>query len=208
VKRIPLALALVLAAPLFAAAQETAAPQLQEDPRAPKFRDVERGFFFGLEAGYMGFFETPTSDPAKYPYAGTGGGRSSGLVLGVTVGTDVGDRISVAAYGQGGNQTAGSRYGAFGLFAGGLDLRVAVYGKKDRNDNERFYLYVHGRGGYARTYPEGLFGTNDLVFAGGPGIDYFTPLRHFSVGFAADYVYASKAKASGFSVYPTVRYTF
>jgi hypothetical protein len=202
------ALAAVLAAPLAAAAQDTAAPQLQEDPRAPKFRDVERGLFFGLEAGYLRMLETPTADTEKFPYAGTGGGSSGGLLLGVTFGVDLGNRLSIAAFGQGGTQTAGSKYGAFSLYSGGLDLRVAVFGKKDRNDFERFYVYVHGRGGFARTYPEGLFGTDELVFSGGPGLEYFTPLRHFSVGFATDYVYASKAKASGFALYPTVRYTF
>ena len=207
-KRIILALAVVLAAPLAAAAQDSAAPQLQEDPRAPKFRDVERGFFFGLEAGYLGFFETPTADPAKFPYAGSGGGRAGGLVVTMSFGVDLGNRLSLALFGQTGNERAGSKYGAFNLYGGGLDLRVAVFGKKDRNDNERFYVYVHGRGGLARTYPEGLFGTEELLFAGGPGIEYFTPLRHFSVGFAADYVYASKAQASGYAVYPTVRYTF
>jgi hypothetical protein len=204
-KRIVVVLALAL--PLAAAAQE-AAPQLQEDPRAAKFRDVERGFFFGLEAGWLGFMKTPTSDPAKFPYAGAEGGSSGGLVVGVNMGVDLGSRLAISVFGQGGNENAGSSYGAFSLYSGGLDLRVAVFGKHDRNDFERFYVYVHGRGGFARTYPEGLFGTDEVIFAGGPGIEYFTPLRHFSVGMAADYVYATKAKASGYSVYPTLRYTF
>jgi hypothetical protein len=202
-----LVLAVALAAPLLALAQESA-PALQEDPRAARFRDVERGFFVGFELGYLGLLDTPTADPAKFPYAGEGGGSAGGLLVGANVGVDLGSRLSVSLYGQGGNQKASVDYGAFSLYNAGLDLRVAVLGVKDRNDFERFYLYVHGRGGYARTYPEGLFGTDDLVVAGGPGIEYFTRLRHFSVGLAGDYVYATKAKASGFAVYPTVRYTF
>ena len=90
----------------------------------------------------------------------------------------------------------------------GLDLRYAYRGTRDRNDWERFFLYVHARGAYAMTYPKGLFGTSDVLVQVGPGVDYFTRLRHFSIGFALDYVYATKAKASGFAAYPTVRYTF
>jgi hypothetical protein len=201
------ALAVALAAPLFAFAQESA-PALQEDPRAARFRDVERGFFVGFEVGYLGLFDTPTADPIKFPYAGDGGGAAGGLLIGANVGVDLGNRLSVSLYGQGGNERASDDYGAFSLYNAGLDLRVAVFGTKDRNDFERLYFYVHGRGGYARTYPEGLFGSDDLVVAGGPGVEYFTRLRHFSVGLAADYVYATEAEASGFAVYPTVRYTF
>jgi hypothetical protein len=200
--------ALVVAAPLLAVGQE-AAPQLQEDPRVARFRDVERGFFVGFEAGYMGLTETPTAQPADFPSASpSGGGAAGGMVVGVTVGVDLGRRLSLALFGQGGNQKADPSYGAFSLFAGGVDVRVALFGVKDRNDWERFYVYLHGRGGYARSYPEGLFGTDDVLVQGGPGIEYFTRLRHFSIGLAADYVYATKAKASGYAVYPTVRYTF
>jgi hypothetical protein len=199
--------AVLLALPLAAAAQD-AAPQLQEDPRAARYRDVERGFFIGFDAGYLGLLDTPTADPEKFPYAGTTGGAARGLLVGVNVGVDLGSRLSLALFGQGGNQRASLDYGAFSLYTAGLDLRVSVIGKKDRNDFERFFVYLHGRGGYALTFPEGLFGTNDVVVQGGPGVEYFTRLRHFSVGFAADYVYATKAKASGFAVYPTVRYTF
>jgi hypothetical protein len=205
VKRLVLAIALVL--PLAAAAQQ-AAPALQEDPRAARFRDVERGFFIGFEVGYLGLLDTPTADRAKFPYAGESGGAAGGLLVGANVGVDLGNRVSVSLFGLGGNERANVDYGAFSLYTAGLDLRVAVWGTKDRNDFDRFYVYLHGRGGWAKTFPEGLFGTDDLVFAGGPGVEYYTRLRHFSVGLASDFVYASKAKASGFSIYPTVRYTF
>jgi hypothetical protein len=204
VKRIVL---LALVVPALALAQD-AAPKLQEDPRAAKFKDVERGFFVGFEAGYLAFNDTPTADAEKFPLAGTSGGRASGLVVGALVGYDLGNRVSIAAFFQGGNAKASVDYGAFSLFAAGLDLKVAVLGRKDRNDWERFYLYVHARGGLARTYPEGLFGTDEVIAAGGPGIEYYTKLRHFSIGMAADALYATKAATAGFAIYPTVRYTF
>lgn len=67
---------------------------------------------------------------------------------------------------------------------------------------------MHARAGYARTFPKGLFGTSDVVVQGGPGFEYFTRLRHFSIGASLDYVRALKAKAHGATLYSTVRYTF
>ena len=200
--------AALLLLPALAAAQDQSAPQLQEDPRAAKFRDVERGWFVGFDLGYLTLANTPTADQAKYSLAGEGGGRAGGLVLGANVGVDLGKRVSLAAFAQGGNLTAGANYGAFSLLSAGLDLRVAFASWRDRNDWERLFLYAHGRGSWARTYPEGLFGTHDLLFAGGIGVDYYTKLRHFSVGAAIDAIYASKAKTLGAAVYPTLRYTF
>ncbi len=201
-----LAFALLLV-PALALGQDSA-PQLQEDPRAAKFSDVERGFFVGFEAGYLGLLDTPTADREKFPLAGESGGSAGGVLVGATVGIDVGSRLSLALVAQGGNEKAGPNYGAFNLLAVGADARVAVIGWRDRNEWQRTFLYLHARGGYARTTPEGLFGTSDFVLAGGPGLEYFTKLRHFSVGAAVDAVYATKAGAFGFAVYPTVRYTF
>lgn len=198
---------LALALPVAGLAQD-AAPALQEDPRAAHYRDVERGFYVGFEIGYLHLLQTPVADPEKFRVAGTSGGSAGGIHVAVDVGYDFGSRFSLGLFGQGGNEKAGPNYGAFSLYAGGVDARVALFGTRDRNDWERFFVYVHARGGYAKTYPTGLFGSNDLVIQGGPGVEYYTQLRHFSVGFAADFVRALKAKANGFAVYPTVRYTF
>ena len=61
---------------------EDAAPQLQEDPRAAKFADVERGWFVGFDLGYLTLANTPTADQAKYSLAGDSGGRAGGMVVG------------------------------------------------------------------------------------------------------------------------------
>ncbi len=202
-----LALALAAAAPGHARAQD-AAPPLEENPRAAHFNDVERGWYVGFEAGYLGFMNVQTAEPTLHPYAPDSGGNAGGLHLGIQIGKDLSSRLSVALVAQGGNERASVSYGAFSLYAGGLDVRYAFYGQKDRNDWERLFLYVHGRAAYAVSYPKGLFGTKDFVVQAGTGVEYFTRLRHFSVGFGLDYVRAVKAKANGFAVYPTVRYTF
>lgn len=199
--------ALALALPVATSAQD-AAPALQEDPRAARFRDVERGFFLGFEMGYLHLLDTPTAEPVDFPYAGESGGTAGGLLVGVNAGVDLGSRLSVSIYGAGGNQRASVDYGAFSLYSAGLDVRVSLLGRRDRNGFERLFVYVHGRGGYAKTWPVGLFGEDDVLVAGGVGVEYFTRLRHFSLGLAADYVHATKAGAGGIAVYPTLRYTF
>ena len=49
---------------------------------------------------------------------------------------------------------------------------------------------------------------NDVLAQGGVGLEYFTRLRHFSLGVMVDGLYFTDAKASGLSVVPTLRYTF
>jgi hypothetical protein len=207
VKRI-VALALALGLPALALGQQ-AAPQLQEDPRRARFRDVERGLFVGFEVGYLGLLETPTADREKFPLAGEEGGRASGFpAVGILLGVDLGKRLSAALFLQGANLETSTDYGAFDLFAAGGDLKLNLLGYDDRNGIERLYVYVHARGGVAKTSPEGLFGADEVIAAVGPGLEYYTQLRHFSIALGADAVYASEAGAFGFAVYPTLRYTF
>jgi len=207
-RRIIVAVAVLLALAAPASRAEEAAPILQEDPRAARFRDVERGFFVGFDAGWLSLFKTPTADPSRHPYAGADGGLSSGILVGVNAGVDLGTRVAVSVFAVGANEKADVDYGAFSLYAAGLDLRVAFWSMKDRNGWERLFAYAHARGGYARTWPVGLFGDVENLASGGVGIEYFTRLRHFSVGMALDGIYALKAGAAGWSLYPTVRYTF
>ncbi len=202
-----LALIIVASLPLAAAAQD-AAPPMPEDPRAPRFHDVERGFFTGFEVGYLTLFKTPTADRNKFQFAGAEGGRSDGFLVGATVGYDLTSRLALSAFALGGNSRASVSYGAFSVYAFGGDLRVSLLGSRDANQVERVLFYLHGRGGLLLTRPEGLFGTNDVYLAGGPGVEYFTHLRHFSVGLAGDVAYVAKAKAAGLVITPTVRYTF
>jgi hypothetical protein len=206
----------VLAALLFsglsclppAAFGQEAAPALQEDPRAARFREVERGLFTGFEVGYLHLLKTPVADPVAFPYAGADGGAAQGFVTGVYVGYDLSSRLAVSVFAWQGNATAGASYGAFSVSTAGADLRFALVGVRDSNEVERLYLYLHARGGYVWTYPKGLFGDTDVLAQGGVGAEYFTRLRHFSVGVVVDGLYFTTAKATGFSVVPTLRYTF
>ena len=192
----------------FAAAAQEAAPLMPDDPRAPRFRDVERGFFTGFEVGYLTLSKTPTADRSKFPFAGADGGRSDGFLVGANVGYDLTSRLALSAFALGGNSRGNVSYGAFSVYAFGGDLRVSLLAGRDANQVERLFVYLHGRGGLLFTRPEGLFGTSDVYLAGGPGVEYYTHLRHFSVGLAADVAYVTKAKTAGLAITPTVRYTF
>ena len=201
------ALAAILLLPAVAMGQEAAA-SLPEDPRAARFKEVERGLFTGFEVGYLGLFKTPLADAAKFPFAVGGGGNASGMLVGANLGYDVSSRVAVSLFALGGNARASVSYGAFSVFVGGGDLRVALLGASDKYGVERFHLYLHGRAGALLTSPEGLLGHTDVYLAGGPGVEYVTHLRHFAVGLATDAVYLAKVGAAGVAVTPTVSYTF
>jgi hypothetical protein len=204
---LPLTALLLAAAPPLARAQD-AAPPPAEDPRAPKYADVERGLFVGFEAGWLGFFKTPLQEPATYVGFPADGGASSGLLLGVQVGYDVTHRLALSLFAEGGSQQASPSYGAFDVLAGGLDVRYAFYGRKDRNGWDRLFIWAHARGGYMVSHPAGLFADTDILIAAGVGIEYYTQLRHFSVGLLVDGVYVVSTGAPGAAITPVVRYTF
>lgn len=198
---------IVAALPLAGAAQE-AAPALQEDPRAARFREIERGFWVGFEAGFVGFTKTPTMDATRFPYAGSGGGFASGFGVTVSVGVDITPRLALSVFAMGSNAKASASYGAFDVLAAGGDLRFAPLAWRDGQGVERLHAYLHVRGGYLRSRPEALFDSSDYLAGGGIGIEYFTRLRHFSVGIALDGMFVGKVKVPGVSLAPTLRYTF
>lgn len=202
-------LALAAAAFLATAARaDEPAPPLQEDPRAPRFSEVEHGLFTALETGWFAFFKTPVADRARHPYAGTGGGTATGWLAGARLGYELGERFAAAVFVLGGNASASPSYGAFDVLSVGGDLRAVLLRGADRQGVDRLLLYLHGRAGWLGTRPLGLFGSSGLLLGGGPGVEYFTRLRHFSVGLAIDGLYAIPAGAPGLAVAPTVTYTF
>ena len=201
--------------PGWALAQE-AAPQLEENPRAPRFNEVERGLFADAEVGFLGVTKTPVADQAAHSYACVGvapgascsGGFASGLALSVDLGYDFTRRFAGALFLLQAFESASQSYGSFQLTATGAELRWAFASSADANGVDRFFAYLRGRGAYVWTYPKGLFGTTDVLAGGGVGIDYYTRLRHFSVGLAVDGLYFFQAKVPAFDVLATLRYTF
>ena len=205
------ALLAALVAPLLARAQDPgqAAPPMQEDPRAPRYHEVERGFFIGFEPGALVLLKTPLADRVAFPFAAASAGSTAYLAsVGVEIGYDVTRRFAMSLFALGANGSPSANYGAFSVLAGGVDLRLALAAWHDGQGVERWFPYVHARGGLLVTRPKGLFGDTDELFAGGVGIEYFTHLRHFSVALGLDGAYLPKAATAGFSPFASVRYTF
>ena len=200
-------LALLAAAPSRA---QDAAPSPGEDPRAPRFADVERGLFIGFEFGWpVVLLDTPPAkDPVAFPSATEGGGNATGQLVGLQLGYDVTPRVAVSLFAEGIFQKASLDYGAFDLMVAGLDARWAFWGSRDRNGWERFFTYVHGRGGVTLSHPKGLFGDQDVLLGGGLGLEYFAQLRHFSWWVQVDGLYVLDAGTAGAALMTGARYTF
>jgi hypothetical protein len=209
--------ALVGAAFPAAVGAQEAAPQLEQDPRAPRFREVERGFFATAEAGFLGITKTPVADPVSHPYVCpnlqpgqtcAGGGFASGLALSLDLGYDFSSRFAASAFMLQGFQSASRSYGSFSLTSAGLGARWSFATFADANEVERLRLFLRARGGYVWTYPAGLFGTTDWLAGVGFGVDYDTRLRHFAIGLVVDGLYFLQVKVPAFDVMATLRYTF
>jgi hypothetical protein len=87
------------------------------------------------------------------------------------------------------------------------DARVNISLGPDANDVRRAFFFFRAGAGFAILSPKGLLANEPVVF-GGPGVEYFTHLRHFSVGLEADGSYGLSNKTLGVTLQPLVRYTF
>lgn len=182
----------------------------------PPVDEVVRGFFLGLDVGPA--FMTAAPGP-------TGGNRpfTSGATLRLEIGWDLGRYFSLAIFFAGNNFSANADYtgnsggtasGDFSSVSGGLDVRWNFLGFADSQDVKRTWLYLKGGAGMALLKPNALFSANPtsnyasfLVF-GGLGLQYYTRLRHFSVGVEIVGTYLGKPQSFGFAITPNLLYAF
>lgn len=208
---------LAVAFPALARAQTTsvsAAPLLEKEPPVD---EVERGFYLGADVGlsFLG------SLPAQ---AGTPSPSSWGMMLRLEAGYDIGRYVTVSLFGAFATYSAGSDYigysqgvasGAFSQLIPGLAVRFNALGFADGQGVQRTWLYVKAGAGWAFFQPTALFtGPNSTTsysafyaFAG-IGVQYYTHLRHFSIGLEVDASFLGKSNAWGFQVTPNIRYAF
>ena len=69
-------------------------------------------------------------------------------------------------------------------------------------------LALKAGAGYVLFQPSSLLNYSDIFLFGAGGLDYFTHLRHFSVGLEVDVSYLVTSSSLGFAVLPNVRYAF
>lgn len=207
-----IALAFLAVFPLLAAAQ-TPVPPLSAPPivdrEAVRFNEIERGFHFSVGAGYFHLFHAPVS---------TGTGPSSpGEAVRLELGYDLGERISIGVFGMAFANRAGSDYagrsggaasGDFSALIPGATLRINAFGFNDSQQVKRVWLYGRGGVGYAMFSPKKLLPQAEVFAFAGLGIEYFTHMRHFSVGFEAVGTDLVRSSSFGFALTPFVRYAF
>jgi len=200
----------LLSAAGIATAQETPAAAPARDKAAVTFEEVERGIYMGAAAGPF-FLLNPPASSGPRPF-------SSGQMATVEVGIDFGDRLSVGGFFTGTANREGADYigysggtasGDFGMLIPGGTARLNLFGLADSQGTTRTYLYVRAGAGYVFYHPAELLKDNhDLLAFGGVGVEYYTRLRHFSIGLEAMGAFLVPSGTIGFGITPSLRYAF
>ncbi|MCA3013494.1 MAG: adventurous gliding motility protein CglE [Myxococcaceae bacterium] len=184
-----------------------------EDRKAVTYSEIERGLFFGVSGGFWGTINPP---------AGSGSAQyfSPGQAALLELGYDIGERVSPALFFLATSNRMGSDYtgtyrdmtggavrsGDYGSIAPGLGARIRVVGLKDSQEVTRTWLYVRAGAAFMLYQPTTLIQSGDVLVFAGPGLEYFTRLRHFSIGLDANFNFMALTQSVGFSVLPFVRY--
>jgi hypothetical protein len=90
----------------------------------------------------------------------------------------------------------------------GAALKVRLLGLDDAQGVRRTWIYVRAAGAAVFYNPTSLIDRLDVLVSGGVGLEYFTRLRHFSLGIEGNFNYLARSGSLGFSVFPTVKYSF
>ncbi|MCI0672507.1 MAG: adventurous gliding motility protein CglE [Myxococcaceae bacterium] len=194
--------------PALALAQGASAPTA--DKPAVTFDEVERGFYFAVQAGPSFVLNPPAAADTPRPL-------SPGQTAQVEMGVDIGEFLRFGVFVSGSANRAGAEYegfsgrrasGDFSMLTPGASLRVMFLGLKDAQDVQRSWFYLRGGAGYALFSPKQLLPDPDILVFAGPGFEYYTRLRHFSVGIEVTGTYLVSSGAMGFALTPSLRYAF
>jgi hypothetical protein len=91
----------------------------------------------------------------------------------------------------------------------GIAAKFLALGFNDAQGTARTFLYVRGGAGLAFYYPAGLLpDTRDFFAFAAVGVEYYTRLRHFSVGLEGSFALLLPSGSTGFAITPSLRYAF
>jgi len=182
-----------------------------KDKEAVVFDEIERGFFFSVAAGPYFVVNPPAQADTPRPF-------SPGQMAQVGLGLDLGQVLSLELFASGSANRAGSDYigrssggrasGDFSTFVPGAAVRVSLLGFADSQETMRTWLYVRGGAGWVMFFPQEFLPGSDVLVFGGPGIEYYTRLRHFSLGLEVVGTFLVGSGTFGFAVTPNLRYAF
>ncbi len=210
----PLTALCLYALPAVAAAQNATtpgqAPVVQDRPEVT-FNEIERGFYFSLSAG-PNFINKLPAETGLRP-------SSSGLLVRLEGGYDLGERFSLGLFAMLSTAKAGSDYlgnsdprgsasGDYTQLTPGITGRLSFVGFEDSQEVKRTWLYLRAGAGYAMFSPKSLLPDSDILVFAGPGLEYYTRLRHFSVGLEVTGSYLVSAKSLAVAVTPNLKYAF
>jgi hypothetical protein len=199
----PFVVCAALAIPALANAQAAG------DRPAETFNEIERGLYFSVLGG-PSFIVNPPASEGPRPF-------SPGQMAQVEVGVDIGERLSLGLFVMGASNRAGSDYvgnsggaasGDFSMLVPGAVVRAHLTGFADAQEIKRTWIYVRAGAGYALFRPKQLLPDPDILVFAGPGLEYYTRLRHFSVGIEVTGSFLVKSQSFGFAVTPNLRYAF
>ena len=200
-----------MAAVLSLVSSVASAQTAVEEKKATVFNEVERGFYLGVNAGFWAVVNPPAAAGSKSYF-------SPGQAVQVEIGGDIGERVSVAAFFLATSNRMGSDYfglntqktasGDYGAIVPGATAKIRIVGFNDSQEVKRTWLYVRAQAGVMFYSPAGLKLPLDVLIGGGPGVEYFTRLRHFSVSLEANFNFMALTSSVGFSILPSVRYAF
>lgn len=209
----------VLSTGALAQTTATSAAPLK-DKEAVTFNEIERGFYVRIGGGPF-FVLNP---PAVATSDGGNGLRpfSSGQMAQLEAGIDLSPTISAGVFVMGSANREGSNYqgvppkgvtlgtatGDFSTLVPGATLKASVLGFADAQGTQRTWIYVRGGVGFVRFFPAALLGSSDVLIFAGPGIEYFTRLRHFSIGVEVTGSFLALSQTFAFAVTPMLRYAF
>jgi hypothetical protein len=183
--------------------------EIRGNTKVAEIREVERGVYVGVNAGMNYYF----------PIEGAGfvtlneGWLTPGSRMEVRVGYDLLNNVQVEGFllanfntgtinGQ--RLAEGKLTGDIAHFAPGIAARFAFV------TTDRIFAYGRAGLGYALWFPQELaansFGSLHTEVA--LGVEYYTRLRHISVGIEGAMQALLFPNAFGVQIYPTLKYTF
>lgn len=182
-----------------------------EDKKGASYKEIERGLFFEARGGFNGVINPPG-------LAGSASYFSPGSALGVDLGFDIGERVSPSLFFLAYANRMGSDYtgfsttrsatGDFSAMVPGAAVKVRLVGFDDAQDVKRTWIYIRAGAGAVFSMPTQLLPNINVLVTAGPGVEYYTRLRHFVIGFEANFNFLALTQTIGFSGLVTFKYAF
>jgi hypothetical protein len=192
------------------AEEARAGEEIRGDTRVAEIDEVVRGFYLSVDYGPNYYLPMNQADFVPYAFPGTRMGIRAGYDILNNIRLDL---FVLANFNQGTIDPAlvnvpGKLTGDLAHFAPGAALRFDFVTSED----QRFFVFARAGAGYAFWFPPELASPKappgSVHTDASLGVEYYTKLRHLSAGLEVDFQALISPFAFGFSVYPTLKYTF